>query len=169
MRRRQLPGEPEPPSKGELKRQARSVQELADRLIDAGDLPFDELQLPEAVRDAVLLARRIPSHAALLRQRQYVAKLLRKIDLEPLRSAVESREAGRQLEARRFRRVERWRDRIVEEGPAAVQALLAENPALDNPEFRELAEEAIRERRVGGSQRASRELFRAINRELSSG
>ncbi len=169
MRRRQLPGEPEPPSKGELKRQARSVQDLADRLIEAEDLSLDSLDLPETLRDAILLARRISSYAALARQKQYVAKLLRKVDVEPLRHALDSRETDHQLEARLFRRVEGWRDRIVEEGAAAVDALVAECPGLDTPAFRTLADEACRERRVGGSQRAFRQLFRAINRELASG
>ena len=169
MRRRQLPGEPEPPSKGELKRQARSVQDLADRLIEADDLSLDSLELPETLRDAILLARRISSYAALARQKQYVAKLLRKVDVEPLRHALDSRETDHQLEARLFRRVEGWRDRIVEEGAAAVDALVAECPGLDTPAFRALADEACRERRVGGSQRAFRQLFRAINRELASG
>ncbi|MBS1200742.1 MAG: hypothetical protein H6R27_1420 [Proteobacteria bacterium] len=168
MRRRQLPGEPEPPSKGELKRRAHSVQDLADRLIDAEDLPLEALGLPETVRDAVQLARKITSRAALVRQRQFVAKLLRKTDVEQLRTAIESRAADHQLEARLFKRVERWRDRIVEEGPAAVDALVAECPAFDTAEFRALADEACRERRVGGSQRAFRQLFRAINRELAS-
>lgn len=167
MRRRQLPGEPEPPSKGELKRQARSVQELADRLVDARELPLDDLDLPETVRDAVLLARRITSRAALLRQKQFVAKLLRKVDVEPLRAALESREADRQWAARQFKQIERWRDRIVEEGAAAVEELVAEHPGLDTPAFRALAEDAARERRVGGSQRAFRELFRTISRELA--
>ena len=125
MRRRQLPGEPEPPSKGELKRQARSVQDLADRLIEAEDLSLDSLDLPETLRDAILLARRISSYAALARQKQYVAKLLRKVDVEPLRHALDSRETDHQLEARLFRRVEGWRDRIVEEGAAAGDALVA--------------------------------------------
>jgi ribosome-associated protein len=168
MRRRQLPGEPEPPTKGELKRQARSVQDLADRLVDATDLPLETLGLPEAVCDAVLLARRISSRSALLRQRQFVGKLLRKVDVEPLRAALESRETVRHVEARHFRQVERWRDRIVEEGTAAVDALVAEQPGFDTPAFRALADEACRERNVGGTQRAFRELFRAINQGLGS-
>ena len=169
MRRRQLPGEPDPPSKGELKRQARSVQDLADRLIEAEDLSLDSLDLPETARDAIVLARKISSYAALARQKQYVAKLLRRIDVESLRSALESRDTDHQLEARLFRRVEGWRDRIVEEGTPAVDALVAECPTLDTPAFRALADDACRERRVGSSQRAFRQLFRAINRELASG
>ena len=93
MRRRAIPGEPEPPSKGELKRRAHSVQELADRLIAVPESTLDGLDLPEALRDAVLLARRINGGSALVRQKQYVAKLMRRIDVEPLRAALEPRRA----------------------------------------------------------------------------
>jgi ribosome-associated protein len=167
MRRRAIPGEPEPPSKGELKRRAHSVQELADRLIAVPESTLDSLDLPEALRDAVLLARRINGGSALVRQKQYVAKLMRRIDVEPLRAALESRDAERRLEARRFQRAERWRDRVVTEGEPAVLALLGELPMLDEPGFRSLADEARREHAAGGAPRARRELFRALYAALA--
>lgn len=168
MRRRQLPGEPEPPTKGELKRQAQSVQDLANRLVDAPQAMLDALDLPEKLLDAIQLARRIEGGGALARQKQYVAKLMRKIDVEPIRVTLDSRDAERLQEARLFRQVERWRDRIVAEGEPAVEALVTECPGLDNDEFRALAAEARREHRHGGSQRASREVFRAVNRAFQS-
>jgi ribosome-associated protein len=146
MRRRSIPGEPEPPSKGELKRRAHSVQELADRLVEAPESTLEALGLPEAL---------------------YVAKLMRRIDVEPLRAALESRDAERRLEARRFQRAERWRDRIVAEGTAAVEELLHELPQLDAPAFRALAEEARLADGSGRPPRARRELFRALYAALA--
>jgi ribosome-associated protein len=166
MRRRQLPGEPEPPTKGELKRRAQSLQQLADRLVEAPDAVLDRLALPEALRDAVLLARRIGSRPALLRQKQYVAKLLRRIEVEPIRAALEAVASERQRETHRFRYVERWRERILAEGDAAVAALVSECPALDTADFRTLVAEARRSHAAGAAQRASRALFRALNRAL---
>lgn len=169
MRRRSIPGEPEPPSKGELKRRAHSVQELADRLVEAPESTLDALGLPDSLHDAVLLARRISGGSALVRQKQYVAKLMRRIDVEPLRAALESRDAERRLEARRFQRAERWRDRIVAEGAAAVEELLQELPQLDAPAFRALAEEARLEDGSGRPPRARRELFRELYAALAVG
>jgi ribosome-associated protein len=65
MRRRELPGGLPPPTKGELKRQALAVQDLADRLIDAPESVAAGIDLPEKLADAIALARRITSHAAL--------------------------------------------------------------------------------------------------------
>jgi ribosome-associated protein len=167
MRRRHVPGEPEPPTKGELKRQAQSVQELAEQLIGAPESLLAGLDLPENVGDAVMLARKITSHAALVRQKQYVGKLMRKIDVEPIRAALESRNEARRLQALRFHRVERWRDRILEEGEPALEELFGECAALDTLDFRRLAAEARRDHGAGGSPRASRELFRALAAALA--
>lgn len=167
MRRRHIPGEPEPPTKGELKRQAHSVQELGEQLIDAPDAVLEALELPETLLDAIHLARRITSHGALLRQKMYIGKLMRKIDVEPIRERLESQHAARRNEARRFHRVEHWRDRLVEEGETAVGELVADYPGLDSPQFRALAAEARRERGQEGSRRSSRELFRALNEALA--
>jgi len=107
MRRRQLPGEPPPPTKSELKRQAQDVQELADRLIEAPEELVAGLALPEKLGDAIALARRITAHGALLRQRQFVAKLMRGVDPAPIRAALEADALSARLEAAQFKRAER--------------------------------------------------------------
>jgi len=127
---------------------------------------LEDLDLPESLLDAIQLARRITSHGALLRQKMYIGKLLRKIDVQPIRERLESQDASRRNEARRFHRVERWRDRILQEGETALAELLATHPDLDNPQFRTLAAEACAERGREGSRRHSRSLFRALNEAL---
>ncbi len=166
MRRRHLPGEPEPPSKEELKRQAQVVQALADRLVAAPEATIAALDLPERLHDAVMLARRIRGGGALVRQKQFVAKLMRGIDTEPIRASLQEQDTQHVLDARLFRQVEGWRDRILEEGPLAVEALAAEHPALDTAGFRSLAAAARREHRQGRSRGSARELFRMIDRAL---
>ena len=166
MRRRQLPGEPEPPSTEALKRQAHAVPALADRLVAAPEATLAGLDLPERLHDAVMLARRIRGGGALVRQRQFVAKLMRGMDLEPIHAALQEQDAERLLDARLFRQVEGWRDRILEEGPPAVEAIVAEHAALDTTEFRRLAAAAREERRTGRSRGSARELFRTIDQAL---
>jgi ribosome-associated protein len=47
------------------------------------------MPLDEELRDAVLEARRIKAHGALRRQKQYIGKLMGRIDPEPIREALE--------------------------------------------------------------------------------
>lgn len=168
MRRRQLPGEPPPPTKSELKRQARSVQELADRLIAAPEALVAGLTLNEKLADAVALARRITSHGALLRQRQFVAKLMRGVDPEPIRAALEADAQSARQEAAHFRRAERWRDRLVAEPASAIADFLAAFPAMDRAELQRLVAAAVAERGSGKAGGAARELFRRVRQQLGS-
>ncbi len=166
MRRRQLPGEPPPPTKGELKRRARSLQDLADQLIEAPEELVTGLELPEKLRDALALARRIRSHAALVRQKLYVGKLMRKVDSEPIRAALEAVSATARLETMRFKRAERWRDRLLVEGQAAIVEFTAEFPQADRAELVRLASAAAAERARDRPAAAKRELFRWVRQVI---
>jgi ribosome-associated protein len=161
MRRRELPGGISPPTKTELKRQAQSVQALADRLIAAPAELVEGRQLPDKLADAVALARRLASGGALVRQRQFVAKLMRGLSLDPIRDALDAAADAARLDAARFRRAERWRDRLVEGGDAAVAEFSAEF-AADLAEIRQLVGAAAAERRTGKPAGAGRQLFRRV-------
>ncbi len=169
MRRREIYGEPPPPTKGELKRRAQSLQELGEALVEAPDELLDGLELPEKLRDAIELARRITSRAALVRQRQYIGKLMRQVDDAPIRAALEAAEERHRLDARRFKLIERWRDRLVAEGEPAVEAFLAERPAVDATELRRLAAAARAARGPDSDHGTGRTLFRFLKAALEAG
>lgn len=168
MRRRHTEGEPEPPSKGELKRRARAVRELGERLIAAPEPLLDSLELPEKLDDAIRLARRITSRGALARQKQYVGKLMRQIDEEPILAALEARETERRLAARRFHRIERWRDRLIAEGEPALEALATELPEARRETFRDLVAAARDHAHPAAQARAAKALFRMLADRLGA-
>jgi ribosome-associated protein len=162
MRRRELPGGAPPPTKTALKRQAQAVQDLANRLIDAPADLVTGLDLPDKLADAITLARRIAAGGALVRQKQFVAKLMRGLDPEPIRSALDARANAARLDAVRFRRAERWRDRLVTDGPKALEAFATEYPETDRDALAALAALAVDERRSGHGAGAGRKLFRYV-------
>lgn len=154
----------EPPSKSARKRESDDLQSLGEALIELPQSELDALPLPETLRDAILLARRITAHGGLYRQRQYIGKLMRKIDAEPIREALASRRDLERVATLRFRRLEQWRDRIVREGRQAV-AHLAQEFTLDaatRGELEQLSERADHERRAQLPPAAARELFRRL-------
>ena len=167
MRRRQLPGEPPPPTKGELKRQAHELRALGERLIEAPDDLLAGLPLSEKLRDAVMLARRITSHSALLRQKLYVGKLMRGVDPEPIRTALEAVSATARLDTMRFRHAERWRDRLTREGQAAIAVFIAACPGAERAVLTRLCRAAAEERARGRPAGAGRELFRWVRERLA--
>lgn len=156
----------EPPSKSARKRQSDDLQALGEALIELPDNEFDALPLPETLRDAVMLARRITAHGGLYRQKQYIGKLMRKIDAEPIRAALQARHERERIAAMRFRRLEQWRDRLIREGRPALEQFVAECATpLDPATLRTLTtlmERAAREHRDQLPLKSSRELFRAL-------
>ena len=162
--------DPEPlfdgPSKSVLKREAHRAQLLGEQLIALKDPELRDLELPERLYEAIVAARGIGSRGGGARQRQYIGKLMRDIDLTRVREALGARAAKSAQEAQRFQRAENWRARLIDGGPAAVAALRVAYPALDEAQWLKRVAAAQSElQRLGAGAGASRELFRAL-REL---
>jgi ribosome-associated protein len=154
------------PSKSVLKREAHRAQLLGEQLIALKDPELLALALPERLHEAIVAARRIGSRGGGARQRQYIGKLMRDIDLTRVREALGARAAKAAQEAQRFQRAENWRARLIADGPTALAALRAAYPALEEAQWLKRVAAARGElQRTGGGGGAARELFRAL-REL---
>ena len=77
------------PSKSARKRAYLALQKLGEELITLRESDLQAMPLDEELRDAVLEARRIKAHGALRRQKQYIGKLMGRVDPEPIREALE--------------------------------------------------------------------------------
>jgi ribosome-associated protein len=150
------------PSKSERKRAAHAAQDLGESLIKLRDSELVALDLPERLVDAIREARRIPSRGGGARQRQYIGKLMRDIDLEPIRAALAAKGQQSARDAERFKRLESWRERLVTEGGAALDELERWRPGLDREHWSRRINAAQSERERTGPGPASRELFRAL-------
>ena len=125
----------ERPSKSARKRAAHAAQDLGETLIRLRDAELDALGLPERLTEAIREARRITSRAGGARQRQYIGKLMREIDPEPIRAALAARSERDALESQLFKRAEGWRERLIVEGESALDELARLRPGLDREEW----------------------------------
>src|SRR5271154_203729 len=133
-------------SKSARKRAAASLQELGVKLSALPDQEIKALDLPENLFIALRDLRRLPSHGAQVRQRQYIGKLMRTIDPEPVLAKLAERKQRHDVEIRHFQQIERWRDRLLSEPGAALDELLAEYPQADRATLTKLLEKAEKER-----------------------
>jgi ribosomal 50S subunit-associated protein YjgA (DUF615 family) len=88
------------PSKSQQKRDALALQALGAQLVALSPRHLARLDLPDALREAVLAAQGMRSHGARLRQMQYIGRLMRQLDPESLRTVLEVLEPGRTLTPR---------------------------------------------------------------------
>jgi ribosome-associated protein len=158
---------PAPPSKTRRKQEMHALQALGEELVALDPKRLATLELPEQLADAIALARAITRHEARRRQLQYVGRLMRGVDPEPLRAALAQWAHGPDRERARFALVERWRDRLLQEADA-VQSFVAAFPAAPRDRFVQLVAEAHDERARGRPPHKARALFREIERVVSA-
>jgi ribosome-associated protein len=152
-------------SKSARKREAASLQELGVKLSALPDQEIKALDLPDGLFVALRDLRRLPSHGAQVRQRQYIGKLMRDIDPEPVLAKLAERKQRHDLEIRHFQEIERWRDRLLSDPGTAMDELLQDHPQADRAALARLLEKAEKERLEQRSPVGARELF-AFLRQL---
>ena len=79
----------ERPSRSARKRAAEYAQKLGVRLAALREDQWQALTLPAELLEALHEARRLRGHSALARQHQYIGRLMRELDPDPIERALE--------------------------------------------------------------------------------
>lgn len=156
-----------PASKTRRKRDSRSLQALGEALIDLKPEEIDALQLPARLRDAISDAQGIRSHEAQRRQRQYIGRLMREVDPEPIREFLERRSAVRDVDTRVFHAAESWRRRLLE-GDKEDLARCAAALGIDEGALRDKVVAVTSADSEPRRKAAARMLFRALHEALAT-
>lgn len=152
-------------SKSQRKRDQHALKDLGIKLLDFTDDSLRQLDLPDKLLEALRTAKKITSNSARKRQLQYIGKLMKEIDAEPVRAAVEAREHQHLTSTREFHLLETLRDKLLLTGDTAVSEVLSHFPRADRQHLRKLVRQARREQETRQPPRAARLLFRYL-REL---
>jgi len=156
------------PSRGELRREALGVLEIAGKLIEQNESRILQMPMSEELIALTLESKKITAQIARKRQMQFLAKKLRREDDEVLvaiRAALDFDKNLSRQETASLHRVEAWRDRLIAEGDVALAELLNEYPEADRQHLRQLARNAKEEKLKNKPPHAFRDLFREL-REL---
>lgn len=149
-------------SKSQLKREAQALIDFARDIAKLSSNEINMLPLPDDIRSAIEEAQRIKSHSALKRQFQYLGKLFRHIEVEPVRDAYDKIINHYVQDTKHFHRLEQWRDKLINEGDKALGELLVEAPMADRQHIRQLLRQATKEKQNNKPPRAARELFKYL-------
>ena len=151
-----------PPSKTRLKKDADALQQLGVDLLDLSEADWTKLALPDALTDALRDAKRIHSRSALKRQRQFIGRLMRDIDPEPIHQHFEQLRQKTRQQVQAHHTLEQWRDRMIEEADTAIEEYLQENSGADRQHLRQLVRQARKERDQNKPPKSARALFRYL-------
>ena len=154
-------------SKSEKKREMTALQELGKRLLELSQAQVHKIEMPQELLDSLLLARTLKSHSALRRQMQYIGVLMRRIDIEPIRQALNEIDRGQKRKAREFQQLELMRDNLVEGDDAVFDNIVNRFPDADIQKLRQIVRAARKEKKDDAPPKQSRVLFRYL-RDLSA-
>ncbi len=155
------------PSKSERKRDAQALTDLGKQLVDMSPNQLAGLPISSELLEALALARKIRNkHVGFNRQIQYIGKIIRSDDPQPIIDAIELRQQAHLHEQRNFHALEQWRDRLIRQGDDAIQDLVDKWPEVDRQHLRQLIRTAQKQAAENKPPAAQRELFKYL-REVS--
>jgi ribosome-associated protein len=151
------------PSKSELKRQMTALQAIGESLVALSEkqlaqIPVGDERLLLAIRET----RRIKSNNARRRHMQFIGKLMRDIDPEPITTALTTMQTQKQTQTDAFHALEQLRDEVLAEGPQGVELVMARWDTADRQQLRQLVLQHQREIKKGKPPAASRKLFKYL-------
>lgn len=154
----------ERPSKTRRKQASHELQDLGEAVVALPEERLLDLALPESLLDAIRDYKRTKTFEGQRRQMQYIGKLMRRTDPEPIRQAVTDMQLGRARDSLALHQAEGWRAALLK-NDEAVTRWAAEHPATDVQQLRSLVRSARKDASLTPEQRngrAYRELFQFI-------
>lgn len=153
------------PSKSQRKREALALQDAGEKLVELTVTQLNKIPLPPELRKEIDAARAMTQRGARKRQLQYIGKVMRQVDAEPILTALADLEAGALVERRKHHDLEKLCAALVEGDEEALNGLVERHPAADRQRLRTLIRNAQREAAAEQAPKSRRELFRYL-REL---
>ncbi len=148
-------------SKTEMKRDMEELQKLGEELVGLKPSVLEKFPIPADLAEAIADAQRFKNEAR-RRQLQYIGKVMRNIETEPLQAALDKYRNKHSQASAELHKLENMRDRIVEEGDAAINDALEMFPTADRQQLRQLARQANKEKKQSKPPRAYREIFQVL-------
>jgi len=151
-----------PPSKTQRKQQMEDLQALGEELVALSSDRVKKIEIPENLRDAVREAQRMtrPDEAK-RRQMQYIGKIMRKVDVEPIRAALALVRGESASETAKLHRLERLRSEFMSE-EKVLQEIAALYPTVDMQHLRSLRRAALKEQEQNKPARSYRAIFQLL-------
>jgi ribosome-associated protein len=151
-------------SKSQKKRDMHGLQAVGEQLMALSPDALKRIELPENLLSAVLEAKDIPvsKHTAQKRQRQYVGRLMRDVDVAPIIEQLNALKAPSSRQTALLHLAEQWRERLLKDD-GALDAFSGEFPHAASLAMRDMIAAARDESAHGKPPRHYRELYHVIH------
>lgn len=138
------------PSRSQLRREALAVRHLAIEIGELSALARTKLPLPEQLVQGMDELDRISHKNARKRHIGFLTKMMRKMNLEPIETAMEMNRQAARANTHVHHSIEQWRDRLmgIDDQPdpkAALTEFLNQFPHADRQPLAQLQRKVLQE------------------------
>ncbi|MDO6706400.1 ribosome biogenesis factor YjgA [Photobacterium sp. 1_MG-2023] len=148
-------------SKSEMKRDMEALQKMGEELVKLKPNALAKVPVSEELLRAIKDAHRFKQEAY-RRQLQFIGKLMRNEDIEPIQTALDKLNNKHAQMTAQLHKLETLRDRLIEEGDAVINEVVEAHPEADRQQLRQLARMASKEKAQNKPAKAYREIFQIL-------
>ena len=151
-----------PLSKTKRKQAMDELQDLGEELVTLSTDRIKKISIPEDLRDAVRAAQRMTRHdEARRRQMQYIGKLMRNVEVEPIREALALVRGESASETAKLHRLEQLRSTLLAD-EKVLHEIATRYPSVDLQHLRSLRRAAVKEHEQNKPPRSYRAIFQLL-------
>lgn len=148
-------------SKTEMKRDMEALQKIGEELVNLKPNALAKIPLDEEMLDAIHDAQRFKNEAR-RRQLQFIGKLMRQVDIEPIQAALDMLRNKHSQATAQLHKLEQKRDDLIDNGDSMINEIIAEHPDADRQRLRQLVRQANKEKAQNKPAKAYREIFQYL-------
>jgi len=149
-------------SKSQKKRDMIALQQLGESLVALSPEQLKKITLPAALQESIISAKNIQQHGAKRRQLQYVGRLMREVDAEDIQAQYDLITQNSKRATTQLHKIERWRDRLINEGDTALNEFIELYNTADRQHLRQLTRRAQADANTQKPPQSFRKLFQYI-------
>lgn len=153
---------PDQDSKSQRKRDMLALQKIGESLIKLTEEQLANVLMPDTLRAAIQHSKSLTSHEAKRRHLQYIGKLMREVDAEAIKHALQRIQAVRENNTAQFHYIEQWREKLISAGDDALTLFLKDHPENDRQQLRQLIRKAQQDRKSNKNTGAETALFKYL-------
>ena len=151
-------------SKSQLKRDSHDLQKFGKTLVALKPAQLEELDLPDSLLYALFEAQKILNkRSALKRQYQYIGKILRNIDLDPIFARYDRIANKTEINNKIQQQAEYWRDQIMLNGNDSISEFIDTlSVSCDRQQLRQLSRNAQTAKKDIQKATYSKQIFKVL-------
>ncbi|MCW7761763.1 hypothetical protein B5C26_13965 [Photorhabdus luminescens] len=148
-------------SKSEIKRDAEALKKLGTELVELSKSALERVPLDEDLLTAIELAQKIKREGR-RRQLQFIGKLLRTRDVEPITTALDKLKNRHNQQITLLHKLEELRDKLIDGNDDVIDEVVTLFPQTDRQQLRTLIRNAKKEKAANKPPKSYRQIFQYL-------